>query len=272
MEVVTEQEATPVLEPISLNDEPKKLESLDWTDNEEEEEKAEEAEVERKDRGRKPVTRGKNKATFEKAMEENKRKKKERQGFILIDDSDVEEVNLVSGDEEDEEEEEELPLQGKGKKKAESSAATPKGKCAKKRKLQSLMIKGKGTSSKRRKETQRKIAIVGREEWFAGLMMLKGRVIDPAMMTMFGIKELLEKMKVHGWTHLFLFSLPIMYGEAMLHFYMNFKLLENDQVSIKVREVNLVLDAKILGEILNVPTEVFDTYVRHEWPELGGKG
>ncbi|XP_075092293.1 anaphase-promoting complex subunit 11 [Nicotiana tabacum] len=59
-------------------------------------------------------------------------------------------------------------------------------------------------------------------------MMLKGRVIDPAVVTMFGTKELLE---VQGWTYLFLCSLTVIYGEAMLHFYMNFKVLENDQLS-----------------------------------------
>lgn len=49
MEVVTKQEATSVQESISLNVKPKKSESLDWTDFEDEEEKDEEAEVEMKD-------------------------------------------------------------------------------------------------------------------------------------------------------------------------------------------------------------------------------
>lgn len=40
-------------------------------------------------------------------------------------------------------------------------------------------------------------------------------------------------------------------------------------MSTKVRGVNLLLDAKILGEILNVSVEGFDTYVKHEWPKLG---
>lgn len=60
-----------------------------------------------------------------------------------------------------------------------------------------------------------------------------------------------------------------MYGEALLHFYMNFKVLENEIVSTEVRGVNLVLDAKILGKILNVPVEGFNTYVKYEWPKLG---
>lgn len=62
-----------------------------------------------------------------------------------------------------------------------------------------------------------------------------------------------------------------MYGEAMLHSYKNFKVLEDGTVSSEVRGVNLVLDVKLLAEILNVPVEGFDTYVKHEWPELGEK-
>lgn len=107
---------------------------------------------------------------------------------------------------------------------------------------------------------------------FVGLMMLKDRVIAPAVVTMFGMKQLLEKLEVQGWTHLFLFPLYVMYCEAMIQFYMNFKVQENDIVSTKVRGLNLVLDAKILGEILNVLVERFDTYVKHEWLESGGKG
>lgn len=39
----------------------------------------------------------------------------------------------------------------------------------------------------------------------------------------------------------------------------------------RVREVNLVLDVKLLVEILNVPVEGFDTYMRCERPESGEK-
>lgn len=44
---------------------------------------------------RTPTTRGKSKATLEKDLEESK-KKKSRQDFRLVDESHVEEVNLVS--------------------------------------------------------------------------------------------------------------------------------------------------------------------------------
>lgn len=186
--------------------------------------------------GRTPVTRGKIKAALEKAMEESNKKKKERQRFRLIDESDVEDVDLVNGEEDEEDEEEEVPLQGKGKKKDGSSIITPKEKSAKKGKVGVSDPEVKGTSCKRRKRTQRKIDIVGREEWFAGLIMLKGRVIDPVVVVMFGMKELLEKLEVQGWTHLFLCIFLAMYGEATLHFYMNFKVLENGQVSTEVRE------------------------------------
>lgn len=101
--------------------------------------------------------------------------------------------------------------------------------------------------------------------------MLKGRVIDPATVNMFDIKELLEKIENQGWTHLFVCPLPVMYGEAMLHFYKNFKVLEDGTVSSKVRRVDLVLDTKLLEKILIVPVEGFDTYVLGELPELGEK-
>lgn len=48
-------------------------------------------------------------------------------------------------------------------------------------------------------------------------------------------------------------------------------MLDDGIVSSKVRGVDLVLDAKLLGEILKVPVEGFDTYVRREWPKLGEK-
>lgn len=123
------------------------------------------------------------------------------------------EVDLVSGEENEEEEGgEEVPPQRKGKKKAESSPFTPKEKFSKKRKTAVSDPEKERTSSKCRKKSQRKIAIIGRDEWFVGLMVLKGRVIDPAVVTMFRMKELMEKLEVQRWTHLFLSPLSVIYG------------------------------------------------------------
>lgn len=71
----------------------------------------------------------------------------------------------------------------------------------------------KGTSSKHRKKTQSKISIVGRDEWFTRMIILKGRVINPATMNVFGMNELMEKIKNQGWTHLFMCSLLVIYYE-----------------------------------------------------------
>lgn len=38
------------------------------------------------------------------------------------------------------------------------------------------------------KKLKRKIVIIGRDEWFAGSMMLKGLVIETTVVTMFGMK------------------------------------------------------------------------------------
>lgn len=81
----------------------------------------------------------------------------------------------------------------------------------------------------------------------------------------------MEKLEVQGWTHLFICPLPIIYGEIMLHFYKNFKVLEDGTMSTKIRGVDMVPDTKLLREILNVPVEGFDTYMKREWPELGEK-
>lgn len=72
---------------------------------------------------------------------------------------------------------------------------------------------------------------------------------------MFKMKELMDKLRVHGWTHLFLCPLSVIYSEAMLHFYKNLNMLEDGTMSFEVRGVDLVLDAKLLGEILNVPVD-----------------
>lgn len=64
-----------------------------------------------------------------------------------------------------------------------------------------------------------------------------------------------------------MYPLTVMYGEAMLYFYKNFKMLDDGTLSYEVRGMDLVLNFKLLGEILNVPVEGFDTYVRHERPE-----
>lgn len=69
---------------------------------------------------------------------------------------------------------------------------------------------------------------------------------------------------------MFLFPLLVMYGEAMVHFYKNCRVLDDGTMSVEVKGVELVLAAKLLVEILKVPMEGFDTYVTHEWPELGG--
>lgn len=124
---------------------------------------------------------------LEKALEESKKKKKDKERFRLIDESDVEKVNMVSENEEEEgeEDEEEVPLQQKGKKNDELSSVTPKEKSSKNRKAVVSDPKMKGTSSKQRKKTQKKVPIVGREEWFAGLIMLRGRLIYPAVVTVF---------------------------------------------------------------------------------------
>lgn len=91
--------------------------------------------------------------------------------------------------------------------------------------------------------------------------MLKGRVIELVTVNMFDMKELLDTIENQGWTHLFVCPLPVMYGEAMLHFYKNFMLLEDDTIRAEVSGVDLVLDANMLGQILNVPMNDFDTYV-----------
>lgn len=98
------------------------------------------------------------------------------------------------------------------------------------------------------KKTERKIFIMGREERFTGLVMLKGRVIYPVIVTLFGMKELMEKLKIHEWMHLFLCPLVVIYGEAMLHFYKNFRVLEDGRMNSEVRRVDLVLDVKLLGK------------------------
>lgn len=87
-------------------------------------------------------------------------------------------------------------------------------------------------------------------------------------MNLFGVKKLMEKLENQGWTHIFLCPLLVMYGQAMLHFYKKFIVPEDGTVSSKVKGVDLVLDVKMLGVILNVPVEGFDTYVRCERPEL----
>lgn len=57
----------------------------------------------------------------------------------------------------------------------------------------------------------------------------------------------------------------------MLHFYKNFNVQEDGTLSFDVRGMHPVLDAKLLGEILNVLLEGFDTYVRREWLNLEEK-
>ncbi|XP_070025219.1 uncharacterized protein [Nicotiana sylvestris] len=176
IEVVARQEVSQVQEPSSLNADLEKSESYDWIDTKKDKEMVGEIKVRKKSsvdsddeafvnliarvkekkqpeektipkrvkaiankRRRTLVTRGKSKAPLEKSLEESKKKKHEKEAFRLIDESDVDEVDLVSREEdeeeEEEEEEEEVPIQRKGKKKAESSSPTPKEKYTKKRKV-----------------------------------------------------------------------------------------------------------------------------------------
>lgn len=105
---------------------------------------------------------------------------------------------------------------------------------------------------------EKHIAVVGKECWFSLLMMMQGRVIDLATSKMFGMKELVEKLKHQKWTCLFMCPFPMMYDKVMLHFYSNFKLLEDGTMSSMVRRVDLVLNAELLGEILRVHVNGFD--------------
>lgn len=41
----------------------------------------------------------------------------------------------------------------------------------------------------------KKVTVDGRNIWFSGLMLLKGRVIEPTIVDRYGMKELLEKVK-----------------------------------------------------------------------------
>lgn len=75
------------------------------------------------------------------------------------------------------------------------------------------------------------------------MVISNGRVINLATSEMFRIEELLEKLKNQKWTNLFLCPLYVMYGIVMLHFYKNFKLLEEGTVSTEVRGIDLVLTA-----------------------------
>lgn len=100
---------------------------------------------------------------------------------------------------------------------------------------------------------------------------LKNRVIELVINKMIEMKELPEKLKYQKWIHLFVCPLPVMYREAMIYVYKNFKLLEDSLVSFGVRRVDLILNTEILGNFLKVPVNDFDTYVRREWPSLGEK-
>lgn len=75
---------------------------------------------------------------------------------------------------------------------------------------------------------------------------------------------MLERIENHTWTHLLLCPLPVIYGEPMIYFYKNFKVLEDETVNTEVRVVNLVIDAKLQGEIYSVLMDGFDTYVRRD--------
>lgn len=96
-------------------------------------------------------------------------------------------------DKKEEEEEEEVPLQKEAKEKAGSSSATPKKQRNPKKKKQ--MSLQKDIQFQTQKKTKKKIVVVGKEYWFSGLKMLKGRVMDPATSEIFGMKEFLEKLK-----------------------------------------------------------------------------
>lgn len=112
---------------------------------------------------------------------------------------------------------------------------------------------------------------MGRENWFLGLIILKGRVIGLTTIEMFVMKDLMERTENQKWTHLLLCIFSVMYGEAMLHFYKNFKALDDYKVSSKIKGEGLVLDAKMLGHILNMSVDEFYTYMRRKWHSLEKK-
>lgn len=67
------------------------------------------------------------------------------------------------------------------------------------------------------------------------------------------MKEPLEKLEFQKWTNIFLCPLPFMYFDA-IHFYKNFKVLEDGTVSLEVNGVDLDIDAKVAGEDIKCAT------------------
>lgn len=98
--------------------------------------------------------------------------------------------------------------------------------------------------------------------------MLKGRVIDPKIVRESWMKELVEKLKFQKWTHIFIGAVPVNNEEEVCQFYSNFQLLENNTMSTTVKGVEVTFNDEKLIQILRVPTNEFDTYVKYNWLKI----
>lgn len=74
-----------------------------------------------------------------------------------------------------------------------------------------------GTSSKRRRKIEEKIASLSKETWFSNLNVFKGKLIVPKVIGEV-VKELKEKLNFQQWTHLFLCLLPVVHEKEVCEF------------------------------------------------------
>lgn len=72
-------------------------------------------------------------------------------------------------------------------------------------------------------------------------------------------------MDFQQWAHMFLCPIPVVHEEEVCDFYSNLQLLKDETLSTMVKGVELTFNAEALGQILRIPTNGFDTYIKWDW-------
>lgn len=105
-----------------------------------------------------------------------------------------------------------------------------------------------------------KFQALGKERYFGSQKLLRGRVVASDIVAKPGISELVAKMLVQGWAHLFVCLLPMVYEIEVVEFYVNFEELDGVSISTSVLGIPIVLDAAHLGQLLPDSLAGFEDY------------
>ncbi|XP_009614605.1 uncharacterized protein [Nicotiana tomentosiformis] len=191
---------------------------------------------------RTPLTRSKIKVVDEQIIKESRGAKNPRKQYLIVEPV----VELDAKDESDSTLQEKTSAQKRKAVKSTKAATLSKwASKGKKRKGMPLVV-DKLTEFKNRKVLNGKILANTNEK---------------------GMAQLVEKLELQGWRHMFVKAFPLVCVPDVVKFYVNFQF-DEKVVKSNIRGLEMEFDIEELGMFLNIPSLGFDNYLKKKWPAI----